>query len=56
MAAAPGFNTVTARSGVVSFEFAGVAGFSVPEPSAALLLAVMGGVLLALMGVRKLLA
>jgi hypothetical protein len=52
------FDDVTVRSGVVSFEFAGAAGgtFHVPEPSAALLLAVMGGVLLALMSVRKRLA
>ena len=49
------FQEVTASSGVVSFEFAGLAAstrnFSVPEPSAALLLVVMiCGVLLAFMG------
>jgi hypothetical protein len=50
------FNDVTFSSTSPSFEFAGVAGFSVPEPSAVLLLAVMGGVLLALISIRKRLA
>jgi hypothetical protein len=53
-----GFRDVTFSSGIVSFEFAGVAAgtFKVPEPSAALLLAMMGGVLLAFVAVRKRLA
>lgn len=55
---AEGFRDVTFSSQTISFEFAGVAtgNFKVPEPSAVLLLAVMGGVLLALMSIRKRLA